>query len=83
MTEPGSNVSVQPTAPEQPDAAAAASFDPSVPADIAGAAEAAFPTETSEGASWWSPNMPLLGATGYDENFHDTLSYSPTDFRLQ
>ena len=86
MQEPGSQTPVQPTAPPPSDAAAAAAafaVDEETPGNIAAAAEAAFPSGASEGASWWSPNMPLVGATGYDENHVDTLSYEARDFVWQ
>ena len=86
MQEPGSQTPVQPSTPQPSDAtAAAAAFavDDEVPGNIAAAAEAAFPSGASEGASWWSPNMPLVGATGYGENHVDNLLYEARDFVWQ
>ena len=83
MQAPDSNVPVRPAA----DAAAAAAIanDAAIAAAIAGEEEAAAATIANdageeEGASWWSPGMPLIGPTGYAAQYDDTLSYGNQDF---
>ena len=80
MQSPDSNVPVQPSA----DAAAAAAIANDA-AIVAAAGEddasaAAVDAGEEEGASWWSPGMPLIGPSGYTAQYDDTLSYGNQDF---